>query len=274
LAAEPFALLEASSGEEALDFISADSAIDLIMLDIMMPGVSGFEVCERIRQHTGPAHLPILFITSKDMADDMCRGFYAGANGYAIKPINKPTILKLIYQQLSWVDNTALEEHAGVELYEIFRSLILTFTPQQTPVDRMAELVVAFTQGFAAIKVFGIWRLRVGQFEPLYADPGCPIKPVHGTQKTRKLTQLIKSMDQQRLLTPLNDGDLENLLDYLPVQAVREWVILPLVYEGKILGGIVLGAADAWAKHDLTLFTEAKPFCVAALRPLLLTADS
>ncbi|HEY6529681.1 MAG TPA: two-component regulator propeller domain-containing protein [Cellvibrionaceae bacterium] len=274
LAAEPFALLEAASGEEALEFIKADAAIDLILLDIMMPGLSGFEVCERTRQHTSPLHLPILFISSKDMTDDMCRAFHVGANAYAVKPINKPAILKLIYQQLSWIDNSELSEHAGVELYEIFRSLILTFTPQQTPVDRMAELVVAFTQGFAAINVFGVWRLRGHQFESVYADPRCPIKPVHGGQKVRKLSQLIKAMDQQRLLTPLNEGDLENLLDYLPEQAVREWVLLPLVYEGKILGAIVLGATDAWAKHDLTLFTEAKPICVAALMPLLLIADA
>ncbi|MFO1368484.1 MAG: two-component regulator propeller domain-containing protein [Marinagarivorans sp.] len=269
LAAEPFTLIEASSGEEALVLLQADPAIDLILLDIMMPGLSGFTICQQIREQFNAAHLPIVLITSKDMPDDVVRGFSSGASGYIIKPINKAYIVKLIYQQLAWVDNSPLLESATIEMYELFRSLILTYSPGQTPIDRMAELLVAFKQGFRLTKVLGIWRLRQQQFETLYSDPACPVKPIHGSNRVRKLTQLVKALDQQRLLTPLNEGDLETLADYLPAQTIKEWVMVPLVYEGHCLGAIAVGAQEAWPKHDLTLFTEAKPFCVAALLPLL-----
>lgn len=266
---EPFTLLEAASGEEALELLHAEPAIDLILLDIMMPGLSGFAICQRIREQLSAAHLPIVLITSKDMPDDIARGFAAGASGYIIKPINKAYMVKLISQQLAWVDNSPLLASASIEIYDIFRSLILTYTPAQTPIDRMAELLVALKQGFRLTKVLGIWRLRQQQLDVVYCDPACPLKPIHGAQRVRKISQLIKALDQQRLLTPLNEGDLETLADYLPAQDIKEWVMVPLVYEGQSLGAIALGAQEAWPKQDLTQFTEAKPFCVAALLPLL-----
>ena len=202
------------------------------------------------------------------MPDDIARGFAAGASGYIIKPINKSQFLKLLYQQLSWVDNSPLAENASVEIYEIFRALVVTYTPGQTPIDRMAELLVALKQGFRLAKVLGIWRFRQQHCEPIYSDPASPIKSIHISQKVRKITQLVKALDEQRLLTPLNGGDLEILAEYLPRQGIKEWVIIPLVFDGNIHGAIVVGAQENWAKHDLTLFTEAKPFCVAALLPM------
>ncbi|HMW48671.1 MAG TPA: ATP-binding protein, partial [Cellvibrionaceae bacterium] len=269
LSAEPFSLIEVASGEEALQYLQADAAIELILLDIMMPSLSGFSVCQRIREQFSAAHLPVVLVTSKDMPDDIARGFATGASGYLIKPINKAHMLKLIHQQLAWLDNSPLLADAGVEMYEIFRSLILTYAPGQTPIDRMAELLVALKQGFRLAKVLGIWRLRQQYCEPLYSDPACPLKTIQAAHKVRKISQLVKALDQQRLLTPLNEGDLETLAEYLPAQDIKEWVIVPLVYEGQSRGAIVIGAQEAWPKHDLTLFTEAKPFCVAALLPLL-----
>lgn len=273
LSAEPFTLIEAASGEEALQCLQTDPAIDLILLEIMLPGASGFTVCQQIRAHFNPAHLPVVLMTSKDSPDDLVRGFASGASGYLVKPLNKAYMLKLIHQQLAWVDNSPQLNGATVEIYEIFRSLILTYTPGQTPIDRMAELLVALKQDFRPAKVLGIWRLRQHQFEPLYSDPTGPLKTIQSAHKVRKITQLIKALDQQRLLTPLNEGDLETLADYLPAQDIKEWVLVPLMYEGQVLGAIIVGAQEAWAKHDLTLFTEAKPFCVAALLPLIFGAS-
>jgi signal transduction histidine kinase/streptogramin lyase/FixJ family two-component response regulator len=269
LAAEPFSLIEAASGEEALQCLQTNPAIDLILLDIMMHGPSGFFICQTIREQFSAANLPIIFITSKDLPDDIARGFACGASGYIIKPINKAYFTKLIYQQLAWIDSSPLLENATIDMYEIFRSLILTYAPGQTPIDRMAELLVALKQGFRLAKVLGIWRLRQQQLEPLYSDPSCPIKAVHGAQKVRKIAQLIKALDQQRLLTPLNEGDLETLAEFIPAQDVKEWILVPLVFEGQTYGAVVVGAQEAWPKQDLTLFTEAKPFCVAALLPML-----
>jgi signal transduction histidine kinase/ligand-binding sensor domain-containing protein/DNA-binding NarL/FixJ family response regulator len=271
LSGEAFNLLEASSGTEALAHIKNGAAIDLVLLDIMLPGMSGFEVCQEIRQHISAAHLPVVLLTAKELLDDVCRGFYSGANGYLIKPINKAHLIKFIYQQFAWVDNTTQRDDAVFELYEIFRTLIVSGTPQQTPIDRMAELLVALKQGFSAAKVLGIWQFTGHQFDPLYTDPACPIKSIHAAAKVKKFTQLLKALYQQRLLTPLNEADLEILADYLPEQGIRDWVIIPLIFENELHGGIIIGAQEPWAKRDLTLFTEAKPLCEAALLPLLRT---
>ncbi|ADI00609.1 ATP-binding protein [Salisediminibacterium selenitireducens] len=78
----------ASSGEEVLDFIAAES-FDLIILDLMMPGISGYEVCVSLREDFSLVDLPILMLTAKSGLDDKVIAFEAGANDYLVKPCER-----------------------------------------------------------------------------------------------------------------------------------------------------------------------------------------
>lgn len=78
-------LLVANSGERALEIIQR-SQPDLILLDVMMPGMDGFETCRRIRNHPDTRELPVLFVTA--LAEEVQAGFGAGGNDFIAKPIN------------------------------------------------------------------------------------------------------------------------------------------------------------------------------------------
>jgi len=75
----------ATSGKQALAMVE-DLAPDLILLDIMMPGMDGMEVCRTLKSRTGTSDIPIIFLTAKTEADDIARGFEAGAVDYVTKP--------------------------------------------------------------------------------------------------------------------------------------------------------------------------------------------
>lgn len=80
--------ITAGDGASALDIISAQRGIDMVLLDVMMPGVPGYEVLKKIRKTRGPEDLPVILITAKSLIDDINAGFSAGANDYIIKPFD------------------------------------------------------------------------------------------------------------------------------------------------------------------------------------------
>ena len=92
LAAKGYAVTTASDGEAALAQIAA-SLPDLVLLDVMMPGISGYDVCRRIRADPATALLPVVMVTSLDPQQERVRGIEAGADDFLSKPINQPELL-------------------------------------------------------------------------------------------------------------------------------------------------------------------------------------
>ena len=76
----------AFDGISALEIMNGDCSIDLVLLDIMMPGMSGYEVCKRVRLKYSAEELPIIMLTAKNMMSDINAAFEAGANDYIVKP--------------------------------------------------------------------------------------------------------------------------------------------------------------------------------------------
>ena len=87
LLAEYFDVLTAEDGFKALD-ICASTPVDLVLLDIMMPGISGFNVCERLKADPRTAHIPVVMVTALDQPSDRVRGLKAGADDFLTKPVN------------------------------------------------------------------------------------------------------------------------------------------------------------------------------------------
>jgi len=87
LLAEYFDVLTAEDGPSALD-ICDRTQVDLILLDIMMPGMDGFEVCERLKANPRTAHIPVVMVTALDQPSDRVRGLKAGADDFLTKPVN------------------------------------------------------------------------------------------------------------------------------------------------------------------------------------------
>lgn len=80
-------LIPALDGQSALDIVTSED-IDLILLDIMMPTMDGFEVCKKLKQDPRTAHIPIIFLSAKNHYTDVQRGFELGGVDYVSKPFN------------------------------------------------------------------------------------------------------------------------------------------------------------------------------------------
>lgn len=91
----------AISGEEALEMMRQDRVPNLIVLDVMMPRMSGFDTCRKIREQHSAGNLPIILLTAKDRISDLTEGFAAGANDYLIKPFSEKELLSRIKTHLS-----------------------------------------------------------------------------------------------------------------------------------------------------------------------------
>ncbi len=96
---ENYDLLYATDGKSALETLSTGN-VDLILLDIMMPGMSGFEVCEKIKQDPRTRDIPVIFLTAKAEADSIIKGFETGGVDYITKPFNPPELLARVRTHL------------------------------------------------------------------------------------------------------------------------------------------------------------------------------
>ena len=88
LTARGYQVSTATNGEEALASIAA-APPDLVLLDIMMPGISGYEVCKRIRENPATTLLPVVLATSLDPNQERVKGIEAGADDFLSKPVNQ-----------------------------------------------------------------------------------------------------------------------------------------------------------------------------------------
>lgn len=82
----------ASDGREALDYLAGGGPADLILLDVVMPGMDGFEVCRQLKANPATRDIPVLFLTSLDQATDEARGLSLGAEDFIHKPISPPVV--------------------------------------------------------------------------------------------------------------------------------------------------------------------------------------
>lgn len=83
-----YKIMAAKNGEQALKATQGNILPDLILLDIMMPGIDGYEVCEKLKTDERTKHIPVIFVTAVTEAQDAARGFQAGAVDFIQKPLN------------------------------------------------------------------------------------------------------------------------------------------------------------------------------------------
>lgn len=91
--ADDYNILSASSGQEALE-IAMSQSVDLILLDIIMPGMDGYEVCQRLKRDCQTKNIPVIFISAMTEVKDETKGLEMGAIDYIFKPVN-PAIVKV-----------------------------------------------------------------------------------------------------------------------------------------------------------------------------------
>ncbi|NBB99771.1 MAG: response regulator [Bacteroidetes bacterium] len=107
---EGYQVDQAYDGEEALEKVSKDT--DVILLDIMLPGLSGYEVCERIRSRAETETIPIIFLSAKSEEEDQIKGLMMGGDVYLTKPVSSKIIqanVKAVLRRTGVEENRVLE---------------------------------------------------------------------------------------------------------------------------------------------------------------------
>ncbi len=146
LGAKGYGVVTASAGPEALEKIEKERP-DLVLLDVMMPGMSGYEVCKKLRENPATAMLPVVMVTALDPSQERVKGIEAGADDFLSKPINQPELLarvksllriKALHDELTeWNKTLELRVQEQVAQLERLGKLKRFFSPQ------LAELIVA-----------------------------------------------------------------------------------------------------------------------------------
>ncbi len=117
-----YKLYMTNSGENALKFLE-ETLPDLILLDVMMPGLSGFEVCRIIKQQEKFKNIPVIFLTAKNEVEDIIEGFEAGAVDYIIKPFYAKEVFVRISTHLQLKHAREMLQDKNDKLEELNQSL-------------------------------------------------------------------------------------------------------------------------------------------------------
>ena len=114
-----YRISEAESGEKAMEIFEKNTDIDLVLLDIMMPGMSGYEVCQEIRKVKPLYELPILFTTAKGRTDDIVLAFEVGGNDFVDKPVDRKELNARIQLHLNVLKAYRGEEPENAQTLEL-----------------------------------------------------------------------------------------------------------------------------------------------------------
>jgi len=118
---EGYAVTLANDGYEALSLLEKENPFHLVLLDVMMPRMSGYDVCQKIREKHLSSELPVIMVTAKNQVNDLVEGFDFGANDYIVKPFSRDELLARVKAQL---DNYGIHEATNRFVpHEFIRSL-------------------------------------------------------------------------------------------------------------------------------------------------------
>ncbi|HEY5118495.1 MAG TPA: response regulator [Anaerolineales bacterium] len=141
----------ANGGETALKIVASDSPPDLILLDIMMPGMDGYEVCQRLKRDPKTMNIPVIFLTAKAEVEDEKKGLELGAVDYITKPISPPIVMARVKNHLAlktMADFLRDQQFYTRSLFESNIDAIMTTDPSGiiTDVNKQMEALTGCTR--------------------------------------------------------------------------------------------------------------------------------
>ena len=147
LKAHDYEVIGAESGEAALALIAAQKP-DLVLLDVMMPGLSGYDVCRAIRADPATASLPVVLVTALD-PQERVKGLDVGADDFLTKPVNQPELLARVRSLLRIKTYHANVESLAAELAELNRTLEQRVQAQVNEIQQLSKLKRFFSPQLA-----------------------------------------------------------------------------------------------------------------------------
>ena len=154
LSIKGYTVVTAASGREALAQITAEQP-DLVLLDVVMPEMSGYEVCRKIRENLATEILPVVMVTALDPTEERIKGLEAGADDFLTKPINQAELLARVRSLLRIKQLYDTVQVQAVQLTEWNKTLEQRVQEQVTQLDRLGRLKRFFSPQLAELIVAG-----------------------------------------------------------------------------------------------------------------------
>jgi signal transduction histidine kinase/class 3 adenylate cyclase/CheY-like chemotaxis protein len=152
LALEHYAVREAANGIEALEMVTGGYTPHLVLLDVMMPRMTGYEVCRRLREKFPPNELPILMLTAKNQVENLVEGLDAGANDYLTKPVSKPELLARIRTHLYLCNiNIAYARFVPREFIQLLDKQSVVDVKLGDHIEKEMSILFSDIRGFTAL---------------------------------------------------------------------------------------------------------------------------
>ncbi|MED4782187.1 ATP-binding protein [Brevibacillus choshinensis] len=152
LAVEPYQIVTVSSGREAVEALEKHRHWDLVILDVMMPQMSGYEVCQRVREMYSSSELPVLMVTARSQRDDLLAGFAAGANDYITKPVEAlelrarvRTLLKMKQSVSELIEAEMAFLRSQIKPHFLFNALTTILAVSHKNIEMAQELLLDFS---------------------------------------------------------------------------------------------------------------------------------
>jgi adenylate cyclase len=154
LAAKGYSTVTAASGQEALEQVEAERP-DLVLLDVMMPGMDGYEVCRRIRANPEYGILPVVMVTALDPTRERIKGLEAGADDFLTKPVNMGELVARVRSLLRIKDLYDTVQTQAGELADLNANLEERVRAQVAQLERLGRLKRFFSPQLAELIVSG-----------------------------------------------------------------------------------------------------------------------
>lgn len=156
--ADGYDLQHALNGKEALDILNTEEPPDLILLDIMMPEMNGYELFDELKNDKRLSHIPVIFVTALDSEADELKGLETGAVDYIIKPIEKTTLIARVEYCLEFTRFLRYQQSQNPEVVKDYltpeeASGILTPPPPPTRIEASGNILLVDNDP-ATIKTF------------------------------------------------------------------------------------------------------------------------
>ena len=238
LGAEYFDVVTANSGVQALSLIEEELP-DIVLLDVMMPGMDGFEVCKRIKSNQASAHLPVVMVTALDQVSDRVQGLEAGADDFLTKPVNDVALfarVRSLVRLKTMVDELRLRQATGESMglseaaENIFseppgRGRILIVEDREQNARRMSETLSADHDiEIVPQTTEAILRAKGGDFDLVIVSLSLD------KQDGLRLCATLRSLDATRqtpILSLVDEGDLKRMVRALDI-GVNDYLMRPV----------------------------------------------